>query len=533
MEKKRLQVWFPLLFSIIMVAGMVIGYKLREDSGIKKFFTLNNKNALQEVLDLVRLRYVDEVGIDTIGNDAINNLLHHLDPHSVFIPASDLSYVNDDLRGNFSGIGIEFQMFSDTLNVLNVLPDGPSEKAGLQVGDKFLTVNDSITIAGKHLVPNDIRKLLRGENGSLVKLTIKRDRQIFPVKVSRGTIPVPSVDAAYMITPVTGFIHLNKFGESTYREFMMSLEKLQAQHMQKLILDLRGNGGGLLNIAVNIADEFLDENKLIVYTQGSHVPKYEYRCKRDGLFEKGALAVLVDEGSASASEVLSGALQDWDRATIIGRRTFGKGLVQEQFELSDGSALRLTVARYYSPLGRNIQKPYTEGYDKYEEEVMNRFHNGEVLKGDTTKKSGPAFRTPKGRIVYGGGAITPDIYVPFDTASMGREVMKLYLKGTLSNFIYTYYIEHKQQFSQYKKTGDFAAFRAGENEWNSLKKFASRDSVDLGKVSLKDKSSLIKKIPSMLARQMWRYEGYYEVMNKSDDFVQKALQVLKEKEFER
>jgi carboxyl-terminal processing protease len=533
MEKKRLQVWFPLLFSIIMVAGMVIGYKLREQSGIKNFFTINKKTSFQEVIDLIRLKYVDEVGIDSLSKGAINNLLHHLDPHSVFIPASDLSYINDDLRGNFSGIGIEFQMFYDTVNVISVLPGGPSERAGLQVGDKFLKVNDTISIAGKHLKPNDIRRLLRGANGSIVKLTLMRDRRIIPVNVSRGTIPVPSVDASYMITPATGFIHINKFAESTYREFMVALENLQAQHMQKLILDLRGNGGGFLGVAVNIADEFLDGNKLIVYTQGSHVRKYEYKCKRDGLFEKGDLVLLVDEGSASASEVLGGALQDWDRATIVGRRTFGKGLVQEQFELSDGSALRLTVARYYSPLGRNIQKPYTQGYEKYEEEITGRFHSGEVLKGDTTKKSGPAFRTPKGRIVYGGGGITPDIYVSFDTASMGKETLKLYMKGTLSNFIYSYFIQHKQQFSEYKKTADFAGFKAGENEWNALKKFAARDSVDLDKIGVKDKSTIIKRIPAMLARQLWRYEGYYEVMNQSDDFVQKALQVLKEKSIKR
>jgi carboxyl-terminal processing protease len=530
MRNKKLQVWLPLLFSLIMVAGMVIGYKLREESGIKNFFALNNKSPFQEVIDLIKLRYVDNVGTDTLTNDAINSLLHHLDPHSVYIPASDLNDVNDDLRGNFSGIGIEFQMFYDTVNVLNVLPGGPSERAGLQVGDKFLKVNDSISIAGKHLRPGEIRRLLRGTNGSTVRLTIMRGQHVIPVNVSRGTIAVPSVDAAYMITPVTGFIHINKFAESTYREFMVSLEKLKAQNMQKLILDLRGNGGGLLGVAVNIADEFLDGNKLIVYTQGSHVPKYEYKCKRDGLFEKGELVLLVDEGSASASEVLSGALQDWDRATIVGRRTFGKGLVQEQFELTDGSALRLTVARYYSPLGRNIQKPYTEGYDKYEEEVMNRFHNGEVLKGDTTKKSGPAFRTPKGRIVYGGGGITPDIYVPFDTASMGKEVMKLYLKGTLSNFIYSYFIQHKEQFNRYKNAEDLAAFEAGEEEWNALKNFAARDSVDLNKVSAKDKSLVLKRIPSLLARQIWRYEGYYEVMNKSDDFVQKALHVMNKTE---
>lgn len=528
MANKKLQVWLPLLFSIVMVIGMVVGYKLRENSGVKNFFTISNRSPMQEVLDLIRLRYVDNVPVDSIGNSAINNVLHQLDPHSVFIPSSEIGYLNDDLRGNFSGIGIEFQIFYDTVNVLNVLPGGPSAKAGLMVGDKFIKVNDTIDIAGKNLQASDIRKLLRGESGSAIKLTVMRNRQLIPITISRGTIAVASVDAAYMITPAIGFIHINKFAETTYPEFMQSLEKLQAMHMQKLILDLRGNGGGLLSQAVNIADEFLDENKLITYTKGMHVPKNEYRCKRQGLFEKGDLVLLVDEGSASASEVLSGALQDWDRATIIGRRTFGKGLVQEQFELSDGSALRLTVARYYSPLGRNIQKPYKEGYDKYEEEVTQRFHNGEVLKGDTTKRTGPAFKTPKGRIVFGGGGITPDIYIPFDTASMGKEVIKLYLKNTLSNFIYTYFIEHKPEFEKYKNASALAThFKAGENEWSALKNFAARDSVNLSKASAKDKAYIIKRIPSLIARQMWRYQGYYEVMNQGDDFVQKALQLLK------
>lgn len=528
MVNKKLHVWLPLMFSIIMIIGMVIGYKIRENSGVKSFFTISSKTPMQEVLDLIRLRYVDKVPFNSLGVRAINKMLHQLDPHSVFIPSSDIDYVNDDLRGNFSGIGIEFQMFYDTVNVLNVLPGGPSAKAGLLVGDKFIRVNDTIVVAGKHLPVDEIRKLLRGESGSPVKLTVKRNNRLVPITVNRGTIAVPSVDASYMITPVTGFIHINKFAETTYPEFMRALEKLKEQHLQKLILDLRGNGGGLLSQAVNIADEFLDENKLIVYTEGSHVPRNEYRCKRPGLFEQGELVLLVDEGSASASEVLSGALQDWDRATIVGRRSFGKGLVQEQFELSDGSALRLTVARYYTPLGRNIQKPYAEGYEKYEEEVTQRFHNGEVLKGDTTKKTGRAFKTRKGKIVYGGGAITPDIYVPFDTASMGKDIMKLFLKGTLSNFIYTYFIQHKQQFEQFKKTTDFVAnFKAGETEWNALKNFAIRDSVDLNKATAKDKTYILKRIPALVARQMWRYEGYYEVMNQTDDFVQKALEVLK------
>ena len=530
MVKKKLQVWLPLMFSVMIVFGMIIGYKLHENTGVKGFFTVTRKSPMQEVLDLIKLRYVDEVAVDSIGDKAINSLLHNLDPHSVFIPASEIAYVNDDLRGNFSGIGIEFQMFYDTVNVLNVIPGGPSEKAGLQIGDKFISVNDSILVAGKNLSPDDIRKLLRGKNGSMVSLTILRNQKLIPVTISRGTIVVPSVDAAYIIQPGVGFIHINKFAETTYREFMVALEKLKAQHAQKLIVDLRGNGGGLLSQAVNIADEFIDDNKMIVYTQGSHVPKYEYRAKRPGLFEEGNVALLVDEGSASASEVLGGALQDWDRATIIGRRTFGKGLVQEQFELNDGSALRLTIARYFTPLGRNIQKPYTDGYDKYEEEVVNRFHNGEVLNGDTSVNNGKAYKTPNGRLVYGGGGITPDVHIPYDTLSMGREALKLLVRGTLSNFVYTWYVQNKGDMAKFKNSIDLAAeFTAGEDMWQNLKQFASRDSIDLLKVSAKDKQNVLKKIPSLLARQIWRSEGYYEVLNKQDEFVQKALEVLNDK----
>ncbi len=528
MANKRLQVWLPLLFSIVMVAGMMVGYKLREDTSMPGFFKLSHKSALQEVLDLVRLRYVDKVETDTLGDGAIQSLLSKLDPHSVFIPASDLAGVNDELRGNFSGIGVEFQMFYDTVNVLNVLPGGPSEKAGILVGDKIINVNDSITISGKKIKADDIRKYLRGERGSNVKVTVFRSGKMIPFLIERGTIPVPSVDAAYMINPQTGFIHINKFGETTYREFMQAMEKLQAQNMQKLVLDLRGNGGGLLGQAVNIADEFLDGDKLIVYTQGSHVSKNEYKSRKEGLFEKGNMVVLVDEGSASASEILSGALQDWDRASIVGRRTFGKGLVQEQYGLSDGSALRLTVARYYTPLGRNIQKPYDKGYNIYEEEVNERFHNGEVLKGDSSKNAGPAFKTKKGRLVYGGGGITPDVYVPFDTTSMGKDVVKLFMRGTLNNFIYSYYVQNRNQFLPFKKPAELGAgFIASDREWDELKKFAARDSVNLNNVSAKNKAYLLKRIPSMLARQIWRYEGYYEVMNKTDEFVQKALEVLK------
>jgi carboxyl-terminal processing protease len=525
---KKLQVWLPLMFSIVMVVGMVIGYKLRENTTVPGFFRLSSKSPIQEVLDIIRMKYVDDVGTDTLGNKIIQDVLNKLDPHSVYIPAKDLEDVNDDMRGNFSGIGVEFQIFYDTLNVLNVLPGGPSDKAGLMMGDKIIKVNDTITIAGKKLEAEKIRRVLRGKRGTNVKVTVLRNGAMVPLTITRGTIPLLSVDAAYMITPQTGFIHINKFSELTYVEFMQSLEKLQAQGMKKLILDLRGNGGGLLGQAVNIADEFLDENKLIVYTQGSHVPKYEYRSKREGLFEKGDLAVIVDESSASASEVLSGALQDWDRATIIGRRTFGKGLVQEQFSLTDGSALRLTVARYYTPLGRNIQKPYNIQNQRYDEEVYNRFHNGEVAKVDTTKKTGTAYKTKKGRTVYGGGGITPDIFIPFDTTAMSSETAKLYRKGTINNFIYSYYIQNKNRFAAYKKPAELAtSYTAGEVEWNALKSFAAKDTINLNKASSKDKADIVKRIPSLVARLVWRHEGYYQVMNVTDHHIQKALEILR------
>lgn len=524
---KKLQVWLPLMFAIVMVAGMVIGYKLRENTSMPGFFKMHSKTPVQEVLDIIRMKYVDDVATDTFGTKIIEDVLDNLDPHSVYIPAKDLAEMNDDLRGNFSGIGVEFQIFHDTLNVINVLPGGPSDKAGMKMGDKIIVVNDTIAIAGKNLKPENIRTILRGKKGTTVKVNVLRNTRVISITITRGTIPLPSVDAAYMIAPQTGFIHINKFAELTYVEFMQSLEKLQAQGMKKLILDLRGNGGGLLGQAVSIADEFLDEDKLIVYTQGSHVPKHEYRGRREGLFESGPLAVIVDEGSASASEVLSGALQDWDRATIIGRRTFGKGLVQEQFGLTNGSALRLTVARYYTPLGRNIQKPYNLQDKSYDEEVYERFHNGEVVQGDTTKKTGTAYKTKKGRIVYGGGGITPDVFIPFDTTAMSTEAVKLYRKGTITNFIYNYYINNKSRFSVYQKPAELStSYKAGEAEWKALSDFAAKDTINLAKVNNKDKADIIKRIPSLVARLLWRYEGYYQVMSVTDKSIQKALELL-------
>jgi carboxyl-terminal processing protease len=306
---------------------------------------------------------------------------------------------------------------------------------------------------------------------------------------------------------------------------MLALQDLQQRGLQKLILDLRGNGGGIVDEAVAIADEFLDEDKLIVYTQGARSLRKEYRAQKPGLFEKGKLIVLVDEGTASASEILTGAIQDWDRGIIMGRRTFGKGLVQEPFQLSDGSELRLTVARYYTPLGRSIQKPYNKGRDLYNEEVMERFHDGEVIHGDSSiAHSGPEYRTPAGRIVYGGGGITPDIFVGFDTSSLSRGIAALYVNGTLSNFVYRYYMLHADALKRYKTVSGFdSGFREDPAIWNSLTGYAERDSVNIRNLSMKDRAIVSGRVKALLARLIWRTEGYFEVINRNDPVVLQAL----------
>lgn len=526
---KRLQVWMPLLFSIVMIVGMVIGFRLRENTRTgSSIFKIDKRTPLQEVLDLINMKYVDSVSTDTLGNDAITEMLTHLDPHSIYIPAAMLQEVNEDLEGNFQGIGVEFQIIKDTVHVVNVLPKGPSDEAGLKIGDRFVKVGDSL-VAGNEITTERIKKLLRGPGGSTVKVNMVRNGQPQSFTIKRGTIPIPSLDAAYMIDSTTGYIRLNKFSETTYEEFMASLEKLKEKNLKSLILDLRGNGGGILQEAVQVADEFLSDDKLIVYTQGTHTDKEMYKAKRDGLFETGKLAVLVDEGSASASEVVAGAIQDWDRGIIIGRRSFGKGLVQEQYQLSDGSGLRLTVSRYYTPSGRSIQKPYVKGREDYNDEVTERFINGEVLKPDSAKAAhGQVFKTKGGKTVYGGGGITPDVFVAFDTTFFQRSIADLYNDNSVFIFPYKYYMDHQQQLRQYGNPLDFAKrFTNYDELWRELLQMVKNDTLKIDKVNPTEKQFLLHRLRANVARQMWRTEGYFEVWNTTDPVVQRALTELK------
>lgn len=526
MNQRKLQVWIPLLLSLSMVIGIFIGYKLHGNLPAgNPLFGGGRQDVLREAMGLIRGRYVDNVNPDTLGHAAIERVLELLDPHSVFIPARELDEVNEDLAGRFQGIGVEFNIYDDTVHILTILPDGPSEKAGLRPGDRILKVGDSI-VAGRGITSEGIRSLLRGPDGTKVEVTILRDeRERRKVSITRGYIPITSLDAGYMLDDSTGYIRLNRFSEDTYESFMERLEALQKQGMRALVLDLRENGGGILDEAVEIADEFLDGDKRIVYTEGAHVPRREYTCRRNGLFEQGRLVLLMDEGSASASEVLAGALQDWDRATIIGRRSFGKGLVQEQYSLSDGSALRLTVARYYTPLGRSIQKSYADGNEKYHDEIFDRYENGKLQQPDTIVKSGTrAYLTPRGKKLYGGGGITPDVFMPFDTTESAGIMGVLYERNTLDDFAYRYYIAHRKALDAFSSPMDFVrGFKVDDGVISAFERFAATDSIRMEGLTSTERVRLQHQIKSRLARQMWRTEGLFPVLNEEDPMIRAAL----------
>jgi len=515
-----------------MIFGMFFGFKLHQQTGSTQgFFKRDRRSSLQEALDLIQNRYVDSVQMDSLQDDALQEVVNHLDPHSVYIPSTDVSDANEDIIGNFEGIGVEFNIFADTVHVLYVIPDGPGDKAGLHIGDKILKVDDS-SIVSRTLPSQAIRRMIRGKAGSKVKLSIWRNNTSQFFYVTRGTIPLPSLDAFYMMNPSTAYIKMNKFSETTYREFMENMDKFKQAGMQALVLDLRGNGGGLLSQATSIADEFLSGDKLIVYTEGTNTRKQEYKANKEGIFETGKLFVLVDELTASASEILAGALQDWDRATIIGRRSFGKGLVQEQYGLSDGSALRLTVARYFTPSGRSIQRAYDKGNKKvYMEEIYGRYKNGEMLSADSMhfSKEHP-YKTKGGRTVYGGGGIAPDVFVPIDSSLFIRSVTQLYLDGRFNNFVYTYYIEHMSEWEKYKSPGDFVLnYQNSSDVWNQLVAYAAKDTIDLKKIPAKDKAEIQDRIKAYLARFKWRTQGFYEVSNSNDKMVKVALTEITKK----
>lgn len=527
MQRKRTEVWMPVIIALIFLLGLIIGYGLNGKIGGSSFFSRTKTSTLQEISNIIKARYVDDINIDSINTLATDEILSHLDPHSVYIAPSDIEQVNNQMEGRFVGVGIIYDNIDDTLTILRLLKNSPAEKAGIQIGDKLLRANDTCNLIGTQTKDPATKKHIKGAEGTTLKLTILRGGVTKQISLQRAAIPIPSISSSYLININTGYIKINKFAERTYEEFMQSLESLQKQKLENLIVDLRGNGGGYMHAATAIADEFLDGDKLIVYTQGNKNEKNEFRCKKEGLFEKGKLVVLVDETSASASEVLAGALQDWDRAAIVGRRSFGKGLVQQQFNLSNGGALRLTVARYYTPLGRNIQKPYDQGRQKYFAELEERYSKSHK-NIDTVITKGKTYTTPKGHTVYGGGGIMPDHVVDMDTTLISSVWGKLYLKETYDKFAYKFYILNRENAASFNTTEKIDKnFTFNDSEWSLLQSIATKDSITMSNVSTPVKQEILQQCRADLARIFINDAAYYKEININDSVIKKALELLK------
>ncbi len=495
--------------------------------------------------------YVDPVDENKLAEEAIIRMLEQLDPHSTYNNAEEVKKMNEPLQGNFEGIGVQFQMIEDTLLVIQPVSNGPSEKVGILAGDRIVAVNDS-AIAGVKMSTEDIMSRLRGPKGSEVKLTVVRrgvdDALYFNVK--RDKIPILSLDASYMIQPKTGYIRINRFGATTAEEFTTALKALQTQGMKDLILDLQGNGGGYLNAAIDLANEFLQQKELIVYTEGRAAQRSNFHARGTGNFKEGRLIVLVDEYSASASEIVTGAIQDWDRGVVVGRRTFGKGLVQRPIDLPDGSMIRLTIARYYTPSGRCIQKPYDRtanldgkgagegnGQEKYNMELLERFNHGEMMHADSIHFPDSLKCSTKklGRTVYGGGGIMPDYFVPIDTTQYTDYHRNLVAKGIIIKATTKYIENHRKELQEkYKRFEAFnSKFNIGEPILADIRAAAEKEKIEFNEEQYNKSLPLIKtQLKALIARDLWDMNEYYQVMNATNNSVQQALRILNEKIYE-
>ena len=518
--------WQPFIYGVVIALGIFLGIWLKPSGNIGSI--RGGKNSISEILNIINQAYVDTVNMDELEEKTINEMLTNLDPHSVYIPAKDLQQAKEQLEGNFEGIGVEFNILNDSIMGVSAINGGPSQILGIQAGDRIIKV-DTQVVAGVGIKNEQVFKLLRGPKDSKVNVVIYRPdaNKKIPYTIKRNTIPIHSVDVSMMLNNETGYIKVSRFAANTHEEFVKALNQLKLQGLQNLVVDLRGNPGGYLTAATEISDELLNDNKMIVYTSGRKQPRNEYKASRDGLFEKGKLVVLIDEGSASASEIVSGAIQDWDRGIIIGRRSFGKGLVQEPFELKDGSAIRLTIARYYTPSGRCIQKPYDGGYDAYEEEVYHRFENGELEDSSKIQKADTiVYKTSKGRIVHSKGGIMPDIFVPIDTSYRNSYTTEVLSAGLLNQFAYTYVDSHRKELKKYT---DVSVFNKQFNEdvFTSFVQYALQKGItgkpkELGLA----KMYINRQLKALIARQLWRDNGYFTVVNSYDKTVEKALDAI-------
>ncbi len=531
--KNNFKVLLPIYFAFAIIIGVFVGTILSSANFSKRSmlsFHVGQFNKLNAVINSIETDYVDTINDKTIVEEAITGMLHNLDPHSVYIPADNLKEVNESLEGNFEGIGVEFHIQDDTIVIVSAIAGGPSEAVGIKSGERIIKI-DGKNVAGIKIANKDVFKKLKGQGGTKVTVSVLNpgEKVLKEFTITRGKIPIYSVDVAYMLDKQTGYIKVSRFATNTYSEFMEKLRELQGKGMKNLVLDLKGNPGGYLTAATEIVNEFLDGKKMIVYTQGKARKKTEYFSKANGTFLKGKLAVLIDEGSASASEIVSGALQDWDRATIIGRRSFGKGLVQEQTAFPDGSAIRLTVARYYTPTGRCIQRSYKDGAESYYEDIRNRSTDGELETADSIKITDTIkFKTPAGRIVYGGGGIMPDVFVPIDTIGNSQFLNYVSSKGLISDFSYKYLDKNRNLLKVYKTFEEFNRnFEVTNDLYIQFILFALNSGTVKDETGIQVSAPIIKnQIKALIARQLWNNSGFYPVIHQQDETVKRALQVI-------
>jgi carboxyl-terminal processing protease len=523
-------IFLPLMIGVSLAIGVVIGRYLPGQEESPKNSNIRSRNdKLNSILNIVESNYVDSVNRNYLVEAAIPAVLKKLDPHSIYIPAKDLARANEPLQGNFDGIGISFNSLTDTILVISTIPGGPSEKLGLQAGDKILFINDSL-VAGKNISDEKVMSLLKGPRGTVVKIKILRkgEKELIPFEITRDKIPMYSIDVNYMVNSYVGYMRINTFAMTTFEEFMKGLQELRSQGMTSLILDLRGNSGGIMDAAIQIANQFLAKDQLIVYTKGRAQPRSEARATGKGEFETGDLIILIDEWSASASEILAGAIQDNDRGTIIGRRSFGKGLVQEPVSFSDGSGLRLTIARYYTPSGRSIQKPYNNGFDKYNDDLTDRYVHGEFEVSDSIHFSDSLkFTTLGGRIVYGGGGIMPDKFVPADTSGISPYFMKV--RAQIYRFALKYTENNREQLKKYTEADELEKFLDKQALLDQFTKFASSAGIKKDPEGIKISGNIIHtQVKAYIARNILDNKGFYPIWEEIDTTLKYAIEYLKE-----
>lgn len=536
-NNRRFVIYLPIAFALVLIAGFFLGAAVVRvssvDSGILKGIQARNYNPVDYVMDYIRREYVDSVNVSDLQQSAIEGILSSLDPHSQYITAEEFNEVNDPLLGNFDGIGVQFRMESDTVYIINTIPGGPSEKAGILGGDRIVTVNGE-TIAGVKMSNNDVMKRLKGTRGTKVNVGVLRRgvAGLIDFELTRDVIPTYSIDASFITEPGVGYIKLSKFSATTSQELGKALSDLIYEGMESLILDLRGNSGGYLQTAITVSDEFLTEGKLIVYTQGLNRPKQTANATATGLFEKGNLIILIDEGSASSSEIVAGAIQDNDRGMIIGRRSFGKGLVQEQLALPDGSALRLTVARYYTPTGRSIQKPYENGHsDEYKNELYERMVHGEMEEADSVKFADSLrYTTPGGRVVYGGGGIMPDVFVPVERDERYSYYNEILGRGLVYQYAFQYTDRYRKDLKKYNSVAEYDQnFVVDQAMIADFVKFADEKGVAPDREGLNFiRTDLQNFLKSLIARNIFDEQAFYTIFLRTDKTYLRAIQELKD-----